>query len=144
MPKRSEFVDYIQEVLGSARPVSARAMFGGFGLYREGLMCALVADDTLYLKTDHHNRGDFEAADSEPFVFEPKDRDPITMSYWRLPESALEDADELAQWMDSAFEAAMRSDLAKPPGKRKLSAKGRDFLDGLAERPAGVAHPDEF
>lgn len=124
MPKRSEFVDYIQEMLGSDRPVMARAMFGGFGIYREGLMCALVADDTLYLKTDDDNRTDFEQAGSEAFIFTAKDGKQTAMSYWQLPESALEDADELAQWMDSAFEAAMRSDLAKPPAKRKHKPLG--------------------
>lgn len=125
MAKRSEFVDYIQEMLGSQRPVTARAMFGGFGLYRDGLMCALVADDTLYLKTDDANRADFERADSEAFIFTAKDGKQAAMSYWRLPESALEDADELAQWMDSAMGAALRADAAKPPGKRKFKGATR-------------------
>ena len=132
MGKRSEFVDYIQEMLGNARPVSARAMFGGYGVYREGLMCALVADDTLYLKTDDANRGEFEQAGSEAFVFTAKDGTQTTMSYWQLPESALEDADELAHWMDSAMAAALRADAAKPPGKRKHQGAAR-----AQKRPVG-------
>lgn len=119
MGKRSEFVAYIQEMLGLDWPSTARAMFGGYGLYREGLMCGLVADDTLYLKTDDANRAEFEAAGSEPFVFTAKDGKQMAMSYWLLPESALEDRDELIQWMDIGFAAALRADAAKPPAKRK-------------------------
>lgn len=119
MAKRSEFVEYIQELLGSDRPTTARAMFGGWGLYREGLMCGLVADDTLYLKADDANAADFDAQACEAFVFTTKDGREMAMSYRRLPEAALEDGELMAHWMDLALAAALRADQAKPPARRK-------------------------
>ncbi|MFM8576070.1 MAG: TfoX/Sxy family protein, partial [Limnohabitans sp.] len=35
------------EVLGSWRPVTAKRMFGGHGIYHAGLMFALIADGQL-------------------------------------------------------------------------------------------------
>ena len=54
--------------------MSARAMFGGFGLYLRGVMFALIADETLYFKTDAVNRAAFEEAGMAPFVYENKGR----------------------------------------------------------------------
>jgi DNA transformation protein and related proteins len=49
MAQGSEFVDFVLESLQPLRGVSARRMFGGHGIYKDGLMFALIADDTLYL-----------------------------------------------------------------------------------------------
>jgi len=43
----SEYVEYLKEVLELFGPITARKMFGGYGIYHNGLMFALVADDTL-------------------------------------------------------------------------------------------------
>lgn len=62
-----EFVDYVVEQLAGWGEVSVRRMFGGAGLYREGTMFAVVADDVAYLKVDNTNRDDFVRAGSAPF-----------------------------------------------------------------------------
>ena len=72
------------------RPVEANAMFGGWGLYHQGAFFAIVAGDTLYLKTDAQNRARFEAQGLEPFVFQAKDGKKTAMSYRRAPDEALE------------------------------------------------------
>jgi DNA transformation protein len=59
----SDFIPFVQELLESWGTVSARRMFGGHGLYHEGLMFAIVMDNRLYLKVDALNRPDFEAQD---------------------------------------------------------------------------------
>jgi len=51
--------DFVAHVLEMMRPVgsaSARAMFGGHGVYLEGLIVGIVDDDVLYLKTDAATR----------------------------------------------------------------------------------------
>ena len=68
----TEFVAYVLEVMAPWAPVSARRMFGGYGLYREAQMFAIVMDDTLYLKTDTASRDRFIAAGSSAFVYEGK------------------------------------------------------------------------
>jgi DNA transformation protein len=51
----SELIAYLPEVFELFGPVTIRKMFGGYGVYHDGLMFALVADDTLYLKADDEN-----------------------------------------------------------------------------------------
>ena len=72
MAKRSEFVDWLLEVLAPWRPVQARGMFGGFGLYVDTLFFGIVADDVLFLKADAVNKPLFEAAGCQPFTYDTK------------------------------------------------------------------------
>ncbi|GMQ77391.1 MAG: TfoX/Sxy family protein [Gammaproteobacteria bacterium] len=109
--KANEFVTHLLEMLEPLGPVSARRMFGGYGIYLDRMMFALVADDTLYLKVDDDTRGEFEAAGLEPFRYWKKGKS-YQMSYHAAPEDALEDAELLRDWARKAVDAAMRA--AKP------------------------------
>lgn len=120
MPRRSDFVDYLHELLAPLGGVRARAMFGGHGLYRDGLMFGLVAGDVLYLKTDDGNRAAFTARGLPPFTYARAGKPAIVMSYHRAPEEALEDSEELCRWSRDACVAAQRSAKArKPRGKKR-------------------------
>ncbi len=110
---RNEFAEYVEELMAGWAAVSARKMFGGYGLYREGLMFALIADDQLYLKTDAHNVTQFERAGSRPFIYESQSRT-VQMSYWSAPEACLESPAEMREWCQSAYAAALRAHVAKP------------------------------
>jgi hypothetical protein len=62
MKSSDQFAAYAVEILSAVGRVAARRMFGGYGVYCDGTMFALVADDVLYLKVDDGNRGEFERA----------------------------------------------------------------------------------
>ena len=83
-------------------------MFGGAGIYADGAIFALIADDILYFKVDDGNRAAFEAEGVSPFVFLGR-RKPIATSYWRVPERLLDDPEEIADWARSALAAAGRA-----------------------------------
>ena len=100
--------------LGRAR---AKAMFGGVGLYLDGLFIALLADDRLYLKVDARHRPAFEAAGCEPFRYTMKDGREMTMGYWTAPEDALDSAEAMRPWARRAMEAALVAANAKPSRK---------------------------
>lgn len=100
----------LEQVLGE---VTLRAMFGGHGVYHGGVMMGLVADDCLYLKTDKVTLQSFEDAGCSPFVYETKDGRRTVMSYYTVPEGALEEPDALAPWAVLADEAALRGAVAK-------------------------------
>lgn len=118
----SDFVRMVCESLVPLGDVSARRMFGGYGLYCDGLFFALVADETLYFKVDDGNRADYEALGLGPF--KPFDDKPVTMSYHPPPESALDDPDELLRWARPAFAAAVRAAATKnAPRTRKPRRK---------------------
>ncbi|HVG43779.1 MAG TPA: TfoX/Sxy family protein [Longimicrobium sp.] len=99
-----EYRDFVLEQLGRVVPVTRRAMFGGVGIYSEGLFFGLMDDDTLYLKVDDGNRGRFESAGMGPFS--PFGDDQHVMQYYELPADLLEDADALRPWVDGALDAA--------------------------------------
>ena len=107
MPVTREYRDFVMEQLGRVTPVTARAMFGGVGVYADGLFFALMAGDTLYLKVDDTNRGDFEAIGTGPF--HPFDDERHSMQYYELPAELLEDADALRPWVQKAVDVALRS-----------------------------------
>jgi len=119
MPKASEFVQHVIETMRRFGPVEAKAMFGGWGLYHQGLFFALIAEDALYLKTDDENRADFEALGLEPFVYPMKDGQSIVMSYRPAPEEALENPDVMAAWARRGYAAALRAATKKRPAKGK-------------------------
>ena len=93
------------ELLSSAGATRSRRMFGGHGLYIEGHFAALIAGDTLYLKTDVRTRPIFEAAGCLPFVYEGKGR-PVTMSYFTVPPEAMESPAAMKPWAGLALQAS--------------------------------------
>jgi DNA transformation protein len=114
MTADADFVAYVLELLQPLGRCSARRMFGGYGLYGDGLMFALVFDGRLFLKVDEQCKADFVAADCAPFVYSGQ-KQPIEMSYWTVPESALESAEDMAPWARRALAAALRKANAKVP-----------------------------
>ena len=106
--KASEFVTHVLDMLEPLGPVSARRMFGGYGIYLDRLMFALVADDMLYLKVDDETRDAFLAADLEAFRYSRKGK-AYRMSYHTAPEDALENAELLRDWARKAVDAALRA-----------------------------------
>jgi DNA transformation protein len=111
MPVSREYRDFVLEQLGRVTPVTSRAMFGGVGVYADGLFFALMAGETLYLKVDGTNRGDFEAIGMGPF--NPFDDDKHVMQYYELPADMLEDADALRPWVEKSIEVARRARKSK-------------------------------
>lgn len=97
---------YDQAGLG---PVSTRRMFGGAGVFRAGVMVALVANETLYLKTDAQTRPRFEAAGLPPFTYQRAGKPAVAMSYSPCPGEALEDPEVFADWAGQAIAAARRA-----------------------------------
>ena len=101
--------DGIQELFSSFGPVSVRRMFGGAGIYADGIMIAIVVDGTIYLKTDEKNAPDFEREGLGSFTYTAKNGKRAVMSYRRMPDRLYDDPDELVGWARGALSAAKRS-----------------------------------
>ena len=115
MAKSEEFVSYILELLRDLGAVRSRAMFGGYGLYLEDQMFGILADDVVYFKVDDVNRETFEIAGLEPFRLESKN---ATMSYYTVPDAAMDDAQIMCEWAGLGLEAARRAGKKKSQKKR--------------------------
>ncbi len=104
----SDFNTYLHELFVELGPITIRRMFGGAGVFHEGLMIGLVADETLYLKVDATTVERFEAEELGPFTYAKNGRS-INMSYYQAPPEAMDDATAMLPWAKLAYEAAVRS-----------------------------------
>ncbi len=110
-----------RELFAPFGPVAVKRMFGGAGIYADGLCFAIELDGEVYLKVDEASRAAFAAAGSRPAVYVAKGK-PMEMSYWRLPAATYDDEDELRRWAALGLEAARRAAAAKTKPKRKARA----------------------
>ena len=114
----SEYVEYLKEVFEEIGPITARKMFGGYGIYYNGLMFALVSDDMLYLKADEENSGYFKKAGLSQFEYD-KNGKTVKMSYYQAPDEIMEDREQAAVWARRSYEAALRAQSSKSKPKKK-------------------------
>ena len=101
-------------------------MFGGIGIYAQGLFFALIAQDRLYFKVDDATRPDFERRGMEPF--RPFGED-SAMGYYEVPADVVEDIGLLEPWMKKAINVA-----ANAKGRKRKHAPRKKF--GAHPRPA--------
>lgn len=106
--------DAIRDLFSSLGRVTIRRMFGGKGVYRDGLIFAIEMDGDVLLKADALSAPDFAEAGSSRWVYEGHARrGAVAMPYWSIPDSALDDPDEMALWARRAHEAALRAPRSK-------------------------------
>jgi len=120
----SEFIGFLQELFEKWGEVTARRMFGGHGLYHDGLMFAIVMDNRLYLKVDDLNRPEFEALGLTPFTYPMKGKD-VALSYWTAPDAFFDEHTEAVRWARSAWDAAARAYLAKAQANERAKARSQ-------------------
>jgi DNA transformation protein and related proteins len=106
--------EFIRELFAPFRPVTVKRMFGGAGIYAEGLMFGLIFDGAIYLRVDEASIPDFEREGGVPFVY-PLAKNHAgrpSRSFWRLPERLYDDPDELAVWAARALAIAQHRKTA--------------------------------
>ena len=109
MSAESALVEHLMDVLRPLGGVAARRMFGGAGMFRDGLMFALIADEVLYLKADATTVPTFEAEQLGPFTYGTKNGNRVLTSYWQAPERLLDDDEEMRDWCRRAADVAERA-----------------------------------
>jgi len=110
MPVSPEAKVRLLSALQQARPIQSRAMFGGLGLYHEGVFMGIVDDDRLYLKIDDESEGPYLERGMAAWSYDPKVK---TVSYRELPEDVLNNPEECGQWLDNSRDAAVRRKAKK-------------------------------
>ena len=118
----SEYVEYLKEIFEEFGPITARKMFGGYGIYYNGLMFALVSDDMLYLKADEENSVYFKKKGLGQFEYD-KNGKIVKMSYYRAPDEIMEDRDLAAVWARRSYEAALRAQQSKRKSRTNTRRK---------------------
>jgi DNA transformation protein and related proteins len=121
--------EFVSDLFARFGPVSVRRMFGGAGIWSDGLMFAIEFDGVVYLRVDEASLAEFEREGSKPFVY-PRAKTPgkigrPSRSFWRLPERLYDDPDELAVWANRALGIAERKKFKtrktakRPPTKKR-------------------------
>jgi len=116
MAVSQSYREFVLEQLGRVTPVTGKSMFGGVGIYAQGLFFALIAEDRLYFKVDDATRPDFEKRGTEPF--RPFGED-SAMGYYEVPADVAEDVIILETWMRKAIDVA----AATKRGKKQWSKR---------------------
>ena len=134
MGAKHDFADYCCELLASLGPVSAKRMFGSWGLSLDGSMIAIVSDrgagEKLWLKVSDATREHFEIAHCERFSYNShKAGEAIVrdMNYYSAPEDAMDSVHAMAPWARLALAAALAARQASakrsPAGQRAGKAR---------------------
>src|SRR5690349_1286094 len=112
--------EQVKELFAEFGPISVRRMFGGQGIFVDGLMIALIAREVIYLKTDGTTVAAFEREGLSPFSYATRNGEHTLSSYWRMPDRLYDDPDELARWAREAHEVALRAS-----GQRRVKVPKR-------------------
>jgi DNA transformation protein len=113
--------DDIRDLFAGLGQVSIRRMFGGKGIYHNGLIVGLDLGDGVMLKADAVSAPEFEAAGARQWTYDGKDKQ-VAMPYWSIPDSAIDDPDELRTWTRLAYEASLRAKKPAKAGPAKTGA----------------------
>lgn len=113
MPVSKGYVEYVLDQLESFGPVVSKRMFGGIGLYNDTLFFGLIDNDILYFRVDDLTRPGYLKSKSKGF--DPYGDGKASLSYYSVPATVLEDADQLKIWAAASVEAARRKAAAKRP-----------------------------
>src|SRR5437763_9831388 len=95
------FKSFVLDQLEELGDVTPRPMFGGVGLYHDGMFFGILARDRLYLKVGSSNLADYTQAGMMPF--KPYAHRAGTMRYYEVPLGVLESPIELAAWARKAI-----------------------------------------
>jgi DNA transformation protein len=110
MAVSQSYREFVLEQLGRVTLVNGKSMFGGVGIYAQGLFFALIAEDRLYFKVDDTTRPDFERRGMEPF--RPFGED-SAMGYYEVPADVVEDVAQLEPWTRNAIDVAAKAKRGK-------------------------------
>ncbi len=99
MTRQDSFKEFVLDQLAAMESVTWRAMFGGFGLYRQGVFFGILHKGRLYFKTNDQTRPAYEEYGMQPF--RPSDKQTLK-NYYEVPPDILEDGDELVRWAEQA------------------------------------------
>lgn len=107
-----EFAAHVVDLSQSIGPVYSKRMFGGYGIFLEGLMFGLIVDNVYYIKADDETRHEFEELGMEPFVYGKAGRK-IRLGYLQAPEETMDNIEAMSEWANKGFGAALRGAAKK-------------------------------
>jgi DNA transformation protein len=121
------FAEFLREQLAPLGRLAFRRMFGKTGIFCDGVMFAMVADNTLYVRVDDESKATFKEAAAFPPLNYSKKGFTIDLAFWRVPERLFDEPDELVAWGRAALAAAHRiaTKRVRPTVGKKRKSQSR-------------------
>ena len=94
------FLQYVTELLEPINGVTSRAMFGGYGIFHDGDMFALISGSTLYFKVSDENSKRYQEAGSSKFT---------PMPYYEVPEEVMDNEGTFLEWAEISIDIGHRT-----------------------------------
>ncbi|MEO1701924.1 MAG: TfoX/Sxy family protein [Pseudomonadota bacterium] len=106
--------EFLHDLFSSVGPITIKRMFGGQGIYADGMIIAAVQSGRIMVKGDDQCAPAYESAEMIRWAYEnPKSGNATLMPYWQVPDSALDDPEEMSRWAHMALGAARRTKPTK-------------------------------
>lgn len=103
----------LEEALGEVPGLSARPMFGAYGMYKDGVFFAIIEDDELFFKVNDETVKSYMERESKQFTYGLKNGEISKMNYWKVPDEVLEDREEIVSWIEQSVQVAKENKLKK-------------------------------
>jgi len=103
-----DYVELLREQFAPLGSIWTRRMFGKTGIFCDGAMLAVVAENTLFFRVDDQNRAMFAEAQSHPPLSYVKKGISIDLAFWRVPDRLFDDPEGFISWARAALAAAHR------------------------------------
>jgi DNA transformation protein len=134
MAVQPRFLDYVLEQLAGLSALRSNRMFGGVGLYSEGLFFGLIDDDTVFFKTGDLNIAAYRARNMPRFMPFP-DRPEAVLGYHQVPADVIEDSETLVDWARQSV-AVARVAQARKAAKKSVKKAAQKTAKKPAKKPA--------
>jgi DNA transformation protein len=139
MTVQAQYLAYILEQLARLPSLRSNRMFGGIGLYSDGLFFGLIDDDTLFFKTNDSNIAPYRERQMPRFMPFP-DRPEAVLGYHQVPADVIEDAETLVDWARKSVAVALSAQAAKAVRKSgrvtRKTAKRAQPVTGRKQSPS--------
>ncbi len=105
MTTTPSYLTFVIDQLSGLGGVTSARMFGGTGLYRDGAIFGLIAEDILYFKVDDSSRRTYEQRGMPALRPVAKKPQLVSKNYYQVPADVLDDPDTLCAWAERAQSA---------------------------------------
>ncbi len=85
--------------------IKSRSMFGGFGLFADETMFALVVNNQLHIRADQQTSSDFETQGLKPYVYKKRGF-PVVTKYYAISNDLWESSERLIEVAKQSLEQA--------------------------------------
>jgi len=96
-----DFHEYVmRDILAHIEGVTSKALFGGYGIYLDGTIFALITEsDELRFKANDLTKKKYETLGGQQFIYHGHTSKAATsMPYWQVPEEVMENREMIEEW----------------------------------------------